>query len=98
MPIGRKFITDKSLLHQTNRERINFLGKVYILLEYAQNGCLESYLRKRRPGGASGVEKLDGRYTNLNKNKSDAKIREGDLIRWSYQVAKGMEFLVSKSV
>ncbi|OXA53415.1 receptor-like tyrosine-protein kinase kin-16 [Folsomia candida] len=68
--------------------------KVYILLEYAKNGCMESYLRKRRPGCGEG---LKSRYTNIDR-KPEALIKEGDLIRWSYEIAKGMEFLASKSI
>ncbi len=66
------------------------IGHVHILLEYAENGSLQSFLRKHRPG----TKKIHEKYINL----ANQEIKEKDLIRWSYEIAKGMEFLALKMV
>ncbi len=63
------------------------------MLEYAENGSLQNYLRKRQPG----AKNTDGNlYTNVNSTVVEIKGKQ--LIRWSYEIAKGMEFLAMKSV
>ncbi len=60
------------------------------MLEYAENGSLQSFLRKHCPG----TKKIHEKYINL----ANQEIKEKDLIRWSYEIAKGMEFLALKMV
>ncbi|KAI8437754.1 hypothetical protein MSG28_011988 [Choristoneura fumiferana] len=59
-------------------------GPLYIIVEYANNGCLREYLKKHQPN-----------KTN-NFSKDTNKLTQWDLVNFALQVAKGMEFLVSR--
>uniref|UniRef100_A0A646QDD7 Fibroblast growth factor receptor n=1 Tax=Hemiscolopendra marginata TaxID=943146 RepID=A0A646QDD7_9MYRI len=62
-------------------------GPLYVVVEYAPHGNLRDYLRKHRP--SSGYERAigDTRPESLNLK---------ELVSFSYQVARGMEYLASK--
>lgn len=61
-------------------------GPLYVVVEYAAHGNLRDYLRNKRP--SSGYERAIGQETNA--------LTERDLVSFSYQVARGMEYLASK--
>ncbi|XP_047477392.1 fibroblast growth factor receptor 4-like [Penaeus chinensis] len=61
-------------------------GPLYVVVEYAAHGNLRDYLRHKRP--SSGYERAIGQETNA--------LTERDLVSFSYQVARGMEYLASK--
>lgn len=63
-------------------------GPLYVVVEYAAHGNLRDYLRNKRP--SSGYERAIGQETNA--------LTERDLVSFSYQVARGMEYLASKKV
>ncbi|CAL8068308.1 unnamed protein product [Orchesella dallaii] len=68
-------------------------GKLYIATELCENGSLEKYLRNRTqnllPDGS--------RYINLNEEAS-RMILPSELIRFSLEIARGMEYIASKNV
>lgn len=60
-------------------------GPLYVIVEYAEHGNLRDFLRKHRP--ASGYERPNGEV---------APLTEKQLVSFSRQIAKGMEYLGSK--
>ena len=64
-------------------------GPLHVIVEYAANGNLRDYLRTHRP--SDGYERCIGR--DVHKSLSHE-----DLVKFSYQIAKGMEYLSSKKV
>ncbi|XP_047986835.1 fibroblast growth factor receptor homolog 2-like [Leguminivora glycinivorella] len=61
-------------------------GPLYVVVEYARNGCLRDYLKKHKaPKNAGSTENL------LNK-----PLAQRDLTGFVWQVAKGMEYLSSR--
>ncbi|KAK7073865.1 hypothetical protein SK128_023184, partial [Halocaridina rubra] len=61
-------------------------GPLYVIVEYAAHGNLRDYLRNNRP--SSGYERAIGQEPDILTHK--------DLVSFSYQVARGMEYLASK--
>ncbi|XP_072933548.1 fibroblast growth factor receptor homolog 1-like isoform X2 [Epargyreus clarus] len=63
-------------------------GPLYVIVEYAPNGNLREYLRNHRPGN---------RYESPNEDLKEKKtLTQKDLVSFSYQVARGMEYLASR--
>ncbi|XP_048478000.1 fibroblast growth factor receptor homolog 1 isoform X2 [Plutella xylostella] len=63
-------------------------GPLYVIVEYAPNGNLREFLRSRRPGN---------RYESPTEDLKDKKtLTQKDLVSFSYQVARGMEYLASR--
>ena len=60
-------------------------GPLYVIVEYAEHGNLRDFLRKHRP--TSGYERPNGEV---------APLTEKQLVSFSRQIAKGMEYLGSK--
>ncbi|XP_056006443.1 fibroblast growth factor receptor 4-like isoform X5 [Ostrea edulis] len=65
-------------------------GPLYVIVEFAPNGNLRDFLRSRRPPN-SGYEKPVG-----EDNTSKETLSEKDLISFSYQIARGMDYLSSR--
>ena len=64
-------------------------GSLYVIVEFANHGNLRDYLRDKRV--SSGYERPIGQAPKDG-------ISEKDLISFSYQVTRGMEYLASKKV
>ncbi|CAH2985684.1 unnamed protein product [Chilo suppressalis] len=63
-------------------------GPLYVIVEYAPNGNLREFLRNHRPGN---------RYESDIQSPNEKKIlTQKDLVSFSYQVARGMEYLASR--
>ncbi|CAG9567879.1 unnamed protein product [Danaus chrysippus] len=63
-------------------------GPLYVIVEYAPNGNLREFLRNHRPGN---------RYESPNEDLKEKKtLTQKDLVSFSYQVARGMEYLASR--
>ncbi|CAH4034788.1 unnamed protein product [Pieris brassicae] len=63
-------------------------GPLYVIVEYAPNGNLREFLRNHRPGN---------RYESPTEDLKDKKtLTQKDLVSFSYQVARGMEYLASR--
>ena len=60
-------------------------GPLYVIVEFAEHGNLRDFLRKHRP--ASGYER---------PNQESCQLSEKQLVSFSRQIAKGMEYLGSK--
>ena len=64
------------------------LGPLLVIIEYAPHGNLREYLRDRRPH-AEGMTPAP---------HADEVLSLRDFVSFSYQVARGMEFLTSMKV
>ncbi|KAJ8709066.1 hypothetical protein PYW07_008892 [Mythimna separata] len=63
-------------------------GPLYVIVEYAPNGNLREFLRNHRPGN---------RYESPTEELKEKKtLTQKDLVSFSYQVARGMEYLASR--
>ncbi|XP_047537588.1 fibroblast growth factor receptor homolog 1-like isoform X1 [Vanessa atalanta] len=63
-------------------------GPLYVIVEYAPNGNLREFLRNHRPGN---------RYESPTEDMKEKKtLTQKDLVSFSYQVARGMEYLASR--
>ncbi|XP_045504360.1 fibroblast growth factor receptor homolog 1 isoform X2 [Colias croceus] len=63
-------------------------GPLYVIVEYAPNGNLREFLRNHRPGN---------RYESPTEDLKEKKtLTQKDLVSFSYQVARGMEYLASR--
>ena len=63
----------------------------YLIMEYLANGNLQGYLRKVRTGQTVDIGKQNGHAASTN-------IPPHDLLTFAVQIARGMEFLASKTV
>ena len=70
-------------------------------MELAENGSLHSYLRKHCPGETNTVSFT----TNQDGNRPEISIyqnvqirEEVQLVKWCYEISKGMEYLAYKKV
>ncbi|EFX82816.1 hypothetical protein DAPPUDRAFT_48631, partial [Daphnia pulex] len=64
-------------------------GELFIIVEYCRYGSLKSYLSNHRKTFVN----LNHHYDVMNRLISTC-----DLISWSFQIARGMNYLVSKNV
>lgn len=63
-------------------------GPLYVIVEYAPNGNLREFLRNHRPGN-----RYESPIEDLKEKKT---LTQKDLVSFSYQVARGMEYLASR--
>jgi serine/threonine protein kinase len=61
-------------------------GSLYVLVEYAEHGNLRDFLRKHRPNANNGEF----------SEKEKQTLTQKDLVSFSYQIARGMEYLASR--
>lgn len=61
-------------------------GPLYVLVEYAEHGNLRDFLRKHRPNA----------YSGEITEKEKQTLTQKDLVSFSFQIARGMEYLASR--
>ena len=64
------------------------LGPLLVVVEYAPYGNLREYLRERRPDRNGVTVTIEG----------EEKLTLRDFVSFSYQIARGMEYLSNKKV
>ena len=70
-----------------------------MVIEYAKFGNLRQYLRARRPTISDYVDTSTGNSSlTEEKRKEEDRTSMTDLISFSFQIARGMEYLESKKV
>jgi serine/threonine protein kinase len=65
-----------------------FSGPLLVVVEYAPYGNLREYLRERRPDRNGVTNQIEG----------EEKLNLRDFVSFSYQIARGMEYLTTKKV
>ena len=79
-------------IHEPHPNVVTLIGccaeqdPILLIIEFIPNGTLQNYLRESR---------VDMNYGNMNNH---CRLTSHDLISFTYQIAKGMEFLSSKGV
>ena len=73
----------------------------YVILEYAEHGNLRDFLKMQRPV-SDGMEATGGYERSLTpqipENEAITPLTTKDLVSFSFQVSRGMEFLSCKKV
>ncbi len=70
-------------------------------MELAENGSLQSYLRDNRPGEIQTVSfatNQDGNNPEITIYQNKQIPEEVQLVKWCYEISKGMEYLAYKKV
>ncbi len=70
-------------------------------MELAENGSLESYLRKHSQGEINTVSfttNQDGNNPEITIYQNKQIPEEVQLVKWCYEISKGMEYLAYKKV
>lgn len=70
---------------------IDDTGPILVIMEYAENGKLQTYLRNCRASSKSSRERC-------NIEKTYPNITSKELIKFTYHIAKGMEYIASKGI
>ncbi|XP_078658889.1 proto-oncogene tyrosine-protein kinase receptor Ret-like [Branchiostoma floridae x Branchiostoma belcheri] len=91
----RDLISELELLAQVSHPNVIKLigactenGPVYVIVEYAKHGCLRDFLRSKRKDA---VLFLDDNYPNSNSDEES--LMPKDLLSFSWQITKGMQYL-----
>ena len=72
-------------------------GPLYVVVEFAPNGNLRQFLRERRPTGEYPTT-LTAVRERWPLRENGSTVTYVDLVSFSYQVCRGMEYLSSKKV
>jgi serine/threonine protein kinase len=72
--------------------------KIHILLEFCENGSLRNFLRKSKQNFVNLLEDYCSIRQSDEDNKREECVTTLDLIRWSAEIANGMNCLSMKRV
>jgi serine/threonine protein kinase len=90
-----------------NTNVVNLLGvctqdirnrNIHILLEFCEKGSLLNFLRKSQPNFINLIEDYASNVESGDGVKEEDHVTTLDLIRWSAEIANGMNYLSTKRV
>lgn len=77
-------------------------GRLYVFLEYCENGSLVKYLRQIKAKENFSQESCETLEENTNENKDSSSCLDPDVSllfgKWCHSIADGMEYLATKKV
>lgn len=74
------------------------IGPLYLIVEYAKYGSLRNFLRESRKVGPSYMGRDANRNSSYLENPDDRALTMGDLISFSWQISRGMQYLAEMKV
>ncbi|CAL8128745.1 unnamed protein product [Orchesella dallaii] len=73
-------------------------GIVYVVTELCERGSLEKFMRSQQQNYYNQMKELSGSNNDDDKIVNKTFQCNGDMLRWSIEIASGLEYIASKNV
>ncbi|MGH0127440.1 UNVERIFIED_CONTAM: hypothetical protein FKN15_054631 [Acipenser sinensis] len=101
----RDLLSEFNLLKQVNHPHVIKMygacsqdGPLHLIVEYAKYGSLRNFLRESRKVGPSYLGSDANRNSSYMENPDERALTMGDLISFSWQISRGMQYLADMKV
>ncbi|KAK6481890.1 proto-oncogene tyrosine-protein kinase receptor Ret isoform X1 [Huso huso] len=101
----RDLLSEFNLLKQVNHPHVIKMygacsqdGPLHLIVEYAKYGSLRNFLRESRKVGPSYLGSDANRNSSYLENPDERALTMGDLISFSWQISRGMQYLADMKV